>query len=234
MFGYVFIWLKYIFRIKFKIPILDLMLLSKHSGQFEVLYYNSGSNYCIATTYVCINFSFLPFTVNSGMKSTLSSCFITLCIHLVISCSNYYITTTYLFIEFSFLPFTVNSGLKSALSTCFIALCLLLVISCSNYYITTTYLFIEFSFLPFTVNSRMKSALSTCFIALCLLLVIHNNVRAATHIYYQYIACCRRIGCLWNRSIRNQCRLQMNGDKVSCYCSYPNGKPNRRNYFGHD
>ena len=31
-------WLKYIFRIKFKIPILDLMLLPKNSVPFEGLY----------------------------------------------------------------------------------------------------------------------------------------------------------------------------------------------------
>ena len=31
-------WLKYIFRIKFKIPILDLMLLSKNSVPFDGLY----------------------------------------------------------------------------------------------------------------------------------------------------------------------------------------------------
>ena len=194
----------------------------------------SCSNYYITTTYLFIEFSFLPFTDTSRIKSAMSTCFIALCLLLVISCSNCYITTSYLFIEFSFLPSALNSRMKSTMLTCFFALCLLLVISCTNYYIATTYLFIEFSFLPFTVNSGMKSALSTCFIALCLLLVIHNNVRAAPHIYYQYIACCRRIGCLWNRSIRNQCRLQMNGDKVSCYCSYPYGKPNRGNYFGHD
>ena len=34
-------WLKYIFRIKFKIPILDLMLLPKNSVLFEGLYSNS-------------------------------------------------------------------------------------------------------------------------------------------------------------------------------------------------
>ena len=34
-------WLKYIFRIKFKIPILDLILLPKNSVPFEVLYSSS-------------------------------------------------------------------------------------------------------------------------------------------------------------------------------------------------
>ena len=37
-FWLVFFWLKYIFRIKFKIPILDLMLLPKNCVPFEGLY----------------------------------------------------------------------------------------------------------------------------------------------------------------------------------------------------
>ena len=41
-------WLKYIFRIKFKIPILDLMLMPKNSVPFEGLYSNS---YILQTSY---------------------------------------------------------------------------------------------------------------------------------------------------------------------------------------
>ena len=38
-------WLKYIFRIKLEIPILDLMLLPKNSVPFEGIYYsNRGYN----------------------------------------------------------------------------------------------------------------------------------------------------------------------------------------------
>ena len=38
-------WLKYIFRIKFKIPILDLMLLPKNSVPFEKLYSSNLINH---------------------------------------------------------------------------------------------------------------------------------------------------------------------------------------------
>ena len=40
-------WLKYIFQIKFKIPILDLMLLQKNSVPFEWLYSSSSSTVII-------------------------------------------------------------------------------------------------------------------------------------------------------------------------------------------
>ena len=40
-------WLTYIFRIKFKIPILDLMLLPKNSVPFEGLYSSSSNISCV-------------------------------------------------------------------------------------------------------------------------------------------------------------------------------------------
>ena len=45
-------WLKFIFRITFKIPILDLMLLAKDSAPFEGLYSSSIATKCLVTYYV--------------------------------------------------------------------------------------------------------------------------------------------------------------------------------------
>ena len=52
-------WLKYIFRIEFKIPILDLMLLPKDSVLFEGLYSNSQcicADAAISNTIVYVKF----------------------------------------------------------------------------------------------------------------------------------------------------------------------------------
>ena len=57
-------WFKYIFRIKFKIPILDLMLLLKNRVPFEGLYYSSD----ILTSPCLSSFSQITFIIPYGKK----------------------------------------------------------------------------------------------------------------------------------------------------------------------
>ena len=52
-----YFWLKYIFRIKFKFPILDLMLLSKNSVPFEGLY-SSNISFLANGDFCCMMITF--------------------------------------------------------------------------------------------------------------------------------------------------------------------------------
>ena len=49
-------WLKYIFRIKLKIPILDLMILPKDSVPFEGLYSSNPFTFCNLYIFVCVSY----------------------------------------------------------------------------------------------------------------------------------------------------------------------------------